>query len=161
MLVFISSFLPSTHACFHLSLWNGLVYNFRLWGTDHASTQDRQTERRQTTKTVWNCFLHLGVPVRTRHSAHLPLIFILLYKNDTWTSIFQLFKSLKNHTVMVITYICNPLSIQIEKLSIRENSWKANCQIVEKKFIVLQNITTVTKMFKKKTKGQVEIQAPY
>lgn len=54
MLVLIPSFLPSTHACFHLSLLNGLVYNFRLWGADHASTQDRQTDRRQTTETAWN-----------------------------------------------------------------------------------------------------------
>lgn len=151
--------MPAFTSAFEMALF--ITSDFEEQTVPLLRTGRRRGGRQQKLCGTPQCFLHLGVPVRTRHSAHLPLIFILLYKNDTWTSIFQLFKSLKNHTVMVITYICNPLSIQIEKLSIRENSWKANCQIVEKKFIVLQNITTVTKMFKKKTKGQVEIQAPY
>lgn len=99
VLVLIPSFNWSTYACFHLSLWNSLVYNFRLWKTDHACLHSGQADRQEANNRnceELQCFLYLGVPARTRHNAHLPLPFILLLcKNDTWTSIFQLFKSLK------------------------------------------------------------------
>lgn len=42
LLLLIPRFLPSIHLLFHLSLWCGLVYDFTLWGTAHASAQEKQ-----------------------------------------------------------------------------------------------------------------------